>query len=626
MNYFVFFKGILVCVFLSLKVFSLEVSVPINIYPPLSKTISMPVVGSSNTVIESNELDKYQNLPIHDILNMETSINSRSIYGTNSSGNKTTIDIRGMGAQAKSNVLILINGQRLNNIDMSEIDFPSIPSQSIDRVEIIKGNAASVLYGDGAIGGAINIITNPELNKKNINEIVLRTGTYNKREIVWKNFTKLENYSFSTIFNHDETDGYRDENEQQQNNFTSEIRYPGSLGQHLMIFNYSEQIMSTPSDRDQDQLYSDRRGSDTPDDYINSEGISLLYSSDYKLKDYTDFIFNSSFRLKNSFSDLQSSSFPSYNDTALTNYQITPRINQKTNILGKIVSSIYGLDLLYADYKSYRKQDENAIPLHVYDARQSSYSAYLQQSIYLSNFSTLGIGFRFQRNYIEIGDHLERNAPDYAGWQTEHKTLSDQETNYAIKLRDTQGKQIPVLLYSVALLIVLPLLSFLFGGVSLGFEIPELKKLSKISYIYEGGISLPPELIALVLALSLYTSTFVAECVRAGIEGVSKGQKEAAASVGLTPNQVLKLVIMPQALRIIIPPTTNQYLNLTKNSSLAAAIAYPDLVLVFAGTALMQTGKAIEIVSITMLTYLTISLTIAAIMNWYNKKIEIKEK
>ena len=198
--------------------------------------------------------------------------------------------------------------------------------------------------------------------------------------------------------------------------------------------------------------------------------------------------------------------------------------------------------------------------------------------------------------------------------------------NYANKLRDTQGKQIPVLLYSVALLIVLPLLSFLFGGVSLEFEIPELKKLSKISYIYEGGISLPPELIALVLALSLYTSTFVAECVRAGIEGVTKGQKEAAASVGLTPNQVLKLVIMPQALRIIIPPTTNQYLNLTKNSSLAAAIAYPDLVLVFAGTALMQTGKAIEIVSITMLTYLTISLTIAALMNWYNKKIEIKEK
>ena len=197
---------------------------------------------------------------------------------------------------------------------------------------------------------------------------------------------------------------------------------------------------------------------------------------------------------------------------------------------------------------------------------------------------------------------------------------------YAKNLRDTKGKQIPVFFYSIMLIIIVPLLSFLFGGVSLDFEMPMLKKLSKTSYIYEGGISLPPELIALVFALSLYTSTFVAECVRAGIQGVSKGQKEAAASVGLNPKQVLKLVIMPQALRIIIPPTTNQYLNLTKNSSLAAAIAYPDLVLVFAGTALMQTGKAIEIVSITMLTYLTISLSIAALMNWYNKKIEIKEK
>ena len=185
---------------------------------------------------------------------------------------------------------------------------------------------------------------------------------------------------------------------------------------------------------------------------------------------------------------------------------------------------------------------------------------------------------------------------------------------------------IPVFSTSLAILIILPLLSFVIGGVSLSFEIPVLKQLAKTAFIYEGGVGIPPELIALTLALSLYTATFIAECVRAGIQGVGKGQKEAAASIGLNPNQILKLVVMPQALRIIIPPTTNQYLNLTKNSSLAAAIAYPDLVLVFAGTALMQTGKAIEIVSITMLTYLSISLSISVLMNWYNKKIAIKEK
>ena len=197
---------------------------------------------------------------------------------------------------------------------------------------------------------------------------------------------------------------------------------------------------------------------------------------------------------------------------------------------------------------------------------------------------------------------------------------------YAKNLREKQGKQIPLFTTSLSIIILLPLLSFIVGGVTLNFEVPVLKQLAKTAFIYEGGVSIPPELIALTLALSLYTATFIAECVRAGIQGVGKGQKEAAASIGLTPNQILKLVIMPQALRIIIPPTTNQYLNLTKNSSLAAAIAYPDLVLVFAGTAMMQTGRAIEIVSITMATYLSISLAISAFMNYYNKKVAITEK
>jgi general L-amino acid transport system permease protein len=181
---------------------------------------------------------------------------------------------------------------------------------------------------------------------------------------------------------------------------------------------------------------------------------------------------------------------------------------------------------------------------------------------------------------------------------------------FAKKKQEQEGKQLPVLIISLLIFIGLPLLTFLVGGVDLSFSFPELRKMSQSSYTFDGGMGIPPELIALTLALTLYTATFIAENVRAGIQGIGKGQKEAAASIGLTPSQVLKLVIMPQALRIIIPPTTNQYLNLTKNSSLAAAIAYPDLVLVFAGTAMMQTGKAIEIVGITMATYLTISIAI----------------
>ena len=199
-------------------------------------------------------------------------------------------------------------------------------------------------------------------------------------------------------------------------------------------------------------------------------------------------------------------------------------------------------------------------------------------------------------------------------------------SKYAKKQRDELGKQIPVFYISLGILFGLPFLTFLLGGVTLSFQIPELTQLSKTIYVYQGGVAIIPELISLALALSMYTATFIAENVRAGILGVNKGQKEAAASIGLTKGQILKLVVMPQALRIIIPPTTNQYLNLTKNSSLAAAIAYPDIVLVFAGTALMQTGRAIEIISITMLTYLSLSLSISVFMNWYNKKMAIKEK
>jgi len=198
--------------------------------------------------------------------------------------------------------------------------------------------------------------------------------------------------------------------------------------------------------------------------------------------------------------------------------------------------------------------------------------------------------------------------------------------NYAKKQQEQTGKQTPKFLISLGILIILPLFTFLVGGVSLNFEYPVLTQLSQTIFNFVGGVAIIPELMALAAALSLYTATFIAECVRAGIMGVTKGQKEAAASIGLTPGQILRLVVMPQALRIIIPPTTNQYLNLTKNSSLAAAIAYPDLVLVFAGTAMMQTGRAIEIVSITMATYLSLSIAISIFMNWYNKKMAIKEK
>ncbi len=183
------------------------------------------------------------------------------------------------------------------------------------------------------------------------------------------------------------------------------------------------------------------------------------------------------------------------------------------------------------------------------------------------------------------------------------------------------GQQFPVVSTALALLLGLPLLTFWLTGSPLAWQRPELQ-----GFNFRGGWVIIPELASLLLALSIYTAAFIAEIVRAGIQAVSHGQTEASFSLGLNSRLTLRLIILPQALRVIIPPLTSQFLNLTKNSSLAAAIGYPDLVAAFAGTVLNQTGQAIECIAITMAVYLTISLLISLLMNWYNRRVALVER
>ena len=173
----------------------------------------------------------------------------------------------------------------------------------------------------------------------------------------------------------------------------------------------------------------------------------------------------------------------------------------------------------------------------------------------------------------------------------------------------------------LAIIIVIPALCALIFGSPLHWELPELK-----GFNFVGGWVLIPELLALTLALTVYTAAFIAEIVRSGIKSVSHGQTEAARSLGLRNGPTLRKVIIPQALRVIIPPLTSQYLNLAKNSSLAAGIGYPEMVSLFAGTVLNQTGQAIEVIAITMSVYLAISISISLLMNWYNKRIALIER
>lgn len=191
----------------------------------------------------------------------------------------------------------------------------------------------------------------------------------------------------------------------------------------------------------------------------------------------------------------------------------------------------------------------------------------------------------------------------------------------ARKRQRETGAQWPVGWISAGLILGLPLIVYLALGRPLDWSVPVLK-----GFNFQGGLRLTPEFVALVLALVLYTASFIAEIVRGGILAVAHGQTEAARALGLDAGPTRRLVVMPQAMRVIIPPLTNQYLNITKNSSLAVFIGYPDLVQVFAGTVLNQTGAAVQVISITMAVYLVISLVTSAGMNYYNSRMALKER
>lgn len=193
--------------------------------------------------------------------------------------------------------------------------------------------------------------------------------------------------------------------------------------------------------------------------------------------------------------------------------------------------------------------------------------------------------------------------------------------HWAGKRQESTGQQFPIFFTALGVLVILPSCAFVITGFPVSFEFPVLK-----GFNFAGGAVITPEFLALWLSLSIYTASFIAEIVRAGIQSVNHGQSEAAQALGIKSAPTLRLVIFPQALRVIIPPLASQYLNLTKNSSLATAIAYPDLVSVFTGTVLNQTGQAIEIIAITMAIYLSISLGISILMNWYNARVALVER
>jgi general L-amino acid transport system permease protein len=235
--------------------------------------------------------------------------------------------------------------------------------------------------------------------------------------------------------------------------------------------------------------------------------------------------------------------------------------------------------------------------------------------------SLLGLGFASNRGIVLIRPVFNEGSAIVGLALIAGIVLAFVVRWWAHRRRMQTGQPFPTVRAALALIFGLPLAAFLVMGAPISIEWPVLR-----GFNFAGGIRIIPEFVALLIALSTYTGAFIAEIVRAGILSVNRGQTEAAESLGLRPGQGLRLVVVPQALRVIIPPLTSQYLNITKNSSLAVAIGYPDFFAVFAGTTLNQTGQAIEIIAMTMAVYLVISLITSGLMNLYNRRMALVER
>ncbi|WP_422679846.1 amino acid ABC transporter permease [Chelatococcus albus] len=234
----------------------------------------------------------------------------------------------------------------------------------------------------------------------------------------------------------------------------------------------------------------------------------------------------------------------------------------------------------------------------------------------------LGAGFYLNNRGLFMPDPVFGAGAGFIGWALVAGIAGSIAFRiWARKQQEATGRQFPVGLVALGLIIGLPVVTFFAAGSPITLNYPSLR-----GFNFAGGLQIFPEFVALLVGLVTYTAAFIAEIVRAGILAVSRGQTEAAHSLGLRNGPTLRLVVIPQAMRVIVPPLTSQYLNLTKNSSLAVAIGYPDLVQVFMGTVLNQTGQAVEVIAITMAVYLTISLVTSLVMNIYNRRVAIVER
>ena len=392
-----------------------------------------PLPGTSTTVIDDEDLARMPLSTLPEIIGVEAGVQMRDLFG-GTAGARATVDMRGFGAPGKQNMLILLDGRRLNDIDLAAIDYANIPRDSIARIEITRGNVGGVLYGDGAIGGVINIVTKPAVDLAPHYSADLSAASDVYRE---GNFSAAQAHgdfavnAYGTFIN---GNGFRDNNNILQRSLVTEFQRRGASGDVFVRLNLDSQRIGLPGARlvtpTSSELDTNRRGATTPLDFALQNGIALTVGVTRRMSDDVEVVIDAGARRKDQDADFLT--FQSYVDTDLTTWSFTPRARIDHDLAGLAVQTTAGLDFYYANYNSDRKQKPNTAPQHRYDARQFTTALYAQSRFALTDAVDAHLGVRIQRLDVTAGDLFNPDAPGAFG--TGKNSLTDTEYAYAFNL------------------------------------------------------------------------------------------------------------------------------------------------------------------------------------------------
>ena len=375
------------------------------------------ITGASTTIITSTDIERSPGQTIQDVLARQPGIQVRSLFG-NVNGAATVVDLRGFGATASNNTLVLINGRRLNDVDIAGVDFSTLPRESIDHIEITRGNSGAVLYGDGAVGGVINIVTKTGVGLPPSARVAGTFGSFAYGEGVASANGAWGPASASAYGNVVSSSGFRENNRLRQENGVGDLRYTGDQGSAYFNLSADDQRLGLPGGRLVTPTFSlvesNPRGATTPFDFADKQGINTTAGVTRFLAPGTEAILDGSIRQKKQQAGFFSnfgSLFDSFVDTTLTTYSVTPRLVSNHNLAGAAGKLLTGVDVYDSVYGSNRAQHRGEPPIHHYDLRQLTAAAYAMETLGVRPDTDLGFGIRVQQNSLSARDNFNPDAP-----------------------------------------------------------------------------------------------------------------------------------------------------------------------------------------------------------------------